>query len=67
MGGSRIKKAIEALTIFIKSLPEDSYFNIYSFGSSHEKMFSESARYENSSVKLAEKSINLMSADLGGT
>ena len=32
MNGQRIKKAIEALIIFLKSLPEDCYFNVVSFG-----------------------------------
>lgn len=39
MGGARIKKAKLALMIFLKSLPEDSYFNVVSFGSYHRNMF----------------------------
>jgi uncharacterized protein with von Willebrand factor type A (vWA) domain len=33
MSGERILKAKEALTLFVKSLPKDSFFNIVSFGS----------------------------------
>ena len=45
MGGTRIEKAKEVLIIFVKSLPEDTYFNIISFGSTSENLFSASARY----------------------
>ena len=45
MGGQRIKKAKEALLLFLKSLPEDSYFNVISFGQSSRKVFEKSRRY----------------------
>ncbi len=45
MQGTRMEKAKQALIIFLKSLPADSYFNIISFGSRYEKMYSESVRY----------------------
>lgn len=67
MGGTRIKKAKEALIIFLKSLPEDSYFNVISFGSSQSKMFHESQKYNEKSLKKAIESISPMNADLGGT
>ena len=36
MQGNRIKKAKEALTFFIRSLPVGCKFSIISFGSNHE-------------------------------
>ena len=39
MYGYNIEKAKEALILFIKSLPENSFFNVYSFGSSYKKVF----------------------------
>ena len=42
MSGKRINKAKESLLIFLKSLPEDSYFNVFSFGNSYVSLFPES-------------------------
>lgn len=42
MGGTRITKAKEALVLFLKSLPEDSYFNVFSFGNNYTSIFTAS-------------------------
>jgi hypothetical protein len=42
MGGARIKNAINALVLFLKSLPEQSKFNIISFGSKFQRLFPKS-------------------------
>jgi hypothetical protein len=47
MSGGRIEKAKEALILFIKSLPQDTYFNVISFGSGSQPLFNESRRYGN--------------------
>ena len=57
MSGRKISKAIEALAIFLKSLPEDSYFNVYSFGNSYERIFKGSDRYDTESLNQALESI----------
>ena len=53
MGGARITKAKEALVLFIKSLPQDSYFNIVSFGSGSKKLFEQSRKYTNKGIEYA--------------
>ena len=67
MGGSRIKKACEALKIFIKSLPVNCYFNVYSFGNQFEPMFISSVKNSQESNHSAVKQIEGMSANFGGT
>ena len=67
MGGSRIEKAKEALILFIKSLAQDTFFNVVSFGSNSEKMFNASVRYSDKDIDNAVKKVKAMSANLGGT
>lgn len=45
MQGLRIKKAKEALILFLKSLPENCYFNIISFGTNFKPLWVSSKLY----------------------
>jgi len=67
MSGTRINKAKEALILFLKSLPTDSYFNIISFGSNCTKLYNMSQIYSTETLKLSINEIEKMSADMGGT
>jgi von Willebrand factor A domain-containing protein 5 len=51
MGGSRIKKAVEALCMFLKSLPEDTYFNVISFGYGSKLLHNSSIKYSDKTLK----------------
>ena len=48
-----MEKAKEALILFIKSLPEDTFFNVISFGSNNTKLFPNSKKYSDDEVKSA--------------
>lgn len=67
MGGIRIDNAKRALEIFLRSLPEDSYFNVLSFGSNYKYMFDKSAKNTKAAIDEAVKKISEMDADMGGT
>ena len=67
MGGSRIERAKEALKIFLQSLPENTYFNVVSFGSTSNSIFTNSQKYNKANLDKAFNEINKMTADLGGT
>lgn len=51
----------------MRSLPQDSYFQIYSFGSHFEKMFSKSEKYTDSTLSSAIEKVNTIQANMGGT
>ena len=67
MRGPSIMNAAECLEIIIRSLPQNSFFNVILFGSSYTKLFENSQPYNNeTSTKAISKAQNLK-ADLGGT
>ncbi|KAL0474865.1 von Willebrand factor type A domain-containing protein [Neurospora intermedia] len=68
MGGARIEGLKSALRIFLKSIPVGAKFNICSFGSTYEFLFSDGSRsYDHDSLRLATDYVSRMDADLGGT
>ena len=67
MSGSFIRSASEALVLFLKSLPEDCYFNIYGFGTTFKSLFSSSVPYNQKNLDTATQHAQQLKADLGGT
>jgi hypothetical protein len=67
MGGQPIKQARECLDLFIRSIPEGSFFNVVRFGSSFQPLFPESHPYCADTVACAVSLAARLQADLGGT
>lgn len=67
MDGDPIKMAKEALVYALKSLPDDSYFNIISFGSNWSAMFTESVCNSDEVIDDTIRKISKIQADMGGT
>jgi uncharacterized protein with von Willebrand factor type A (vWA) domain len=67
MQGIRLEKAKKALLFFLKSLPQDSLFNVYSFGATFETLFPQSAHYNEKAMQQAMTRIPRFAADKGGT
>ena len=67
MRGKRIELAVEALKLFIKSLPSDSVFNIISFGSRFESLYKQSVKYTKENIESALIKLSSMTANMGGT
>ena len=67
MSGSKINDATEALLLFLKSLPENSVFDIISFGSTFKSFFGRSKKYSDANVTKACHFVKSIKADMGGT
>lgn len=67
MGGEPIEMAVQSLIIGIRSLPEGSYFNVVSFGSTHKYLFAESRLTDDQSVAEAIAEVSKYDADMEGT
>jgi hypothetical protein len=62
-----MRLALEALKLFIHSLPSGSYFNIVSFGSNFRMMYPVSSKLDDESLEAALKDIASFDANMGGT
>jgi hypothetical protein len=67
MYGFSIETAKKALMLLIRSIPPGSRFNIISFGSEFQGMFSEPAEYTQDTLEYAIDQVKGFDADLGGT
>ena len=67
MSGTNIQAAANTLITCVKSLPEDSFFNVVAFGSTFRVLFHTSAKYGQNSVERAVQFANQLQASLGGT
>lgn len=67
MKGTRVEYAKKALTLFVKSLPQDSIYNIYTFGSKYEKFFKEPVKISEDNVRTTIEKINKLTGTMGST
>lgn len=67
MSGSPIRLAVEALKLFLHSLPIGSKFNVVSYGSYYTKLFEQSMPYNDETFEKAIQSVSEFDADMGGT
>ncbi|KAM9992596.1 hypothetical protein ACTFIY_010048 [Dictyostelium cf. discoideum] len=67
MSGKPIEKSKMALEICMRSLNENSKFNIVCFGSYFNKLFETSKHYNDETLQKASEYINRIDANLGGT
>eukprot|EP01046_Picozoa_sp_COSAG06_P029025 COSAG06_NODE_2658_length_6481_cov_157.286901_7_plen_746_part_01 len=67
MRGPGIAQARSALTLFLRSLPHDCYFNIVGFGSRFKTLFPASVKLDSATLATATSHVHGMEANLGGT
>ncbi|KAL7955629.1 VIT domain-containing protein [Trichoderma compactum] len=66
-GGQKIPNIVDALKIFLKSLPVGVKFNVCSFGSHYEFLWDRSMTYEEGTLETAIGHVSGFSANFGGT
>jgi hypothetical protein len=62
-----IPTLVSALNVFLKSIPIGCWFNICSFGSRHEFLWSKSKLYSQDTLSEAINYVNMFGSDFGGT
>jgi Ca-activated chloride channel family protein len=67
MGGKSIAEVRNALQLCLRSMIPGCYFNICGFGSTFDRLFSESRAYDEGSLAKASEHVSALEADLGGT
>jgi hypothetical protein len=68
MRGGKMAQCVDALQIFLRSLPVGTPFNIVSFGSEHSSLFAEGCLpLDDETLKRATDAVSSMKADMGGT
>ena len=67
MHGGKMNTLKDVLSVFLKSLTEEVYFNIYSFGSKCTSIWPQSQPYTDNNVELAAREISTFTASMGGT
>ena len=67
MNGPKMEIAKEGLTIFIKSLPQETSYNVYSFGSKFTKFFKEHMKVSEDNIKLSVQRIQALEGNMGST
>ena len=65
--GGKIEMLVSALKVFLKSLPVGVKFNICSFGSGYDFLFSQSKGYDQSTLTKALQHLDTFAANYGGT
>src|SRR6185369_6350589 len=67
MTGNPIKRAAEALKLFVKSIKSDCYFNILSYGTMNDALFDKSVECTHETISRAIEYIDKIDANYGGT
>lgn len=67
MAGPKIAELRDALLVFLKSLPANCKFNIYSFGNNVTSLWPRSMPYNEANMQQALNHVSTFAADFGGT